>query len=94
MQYIDDTDHCRKTVDSVYWFGEKTGMEYNFYTSTQALFQNIHPQFISIISGKYRRETIRLSRLKNIRDIFLFPLGILQSIFWLRYYDIDVVFCK
>ena len=94
MQYIDDTDHCRKLVDSVYRFGEKTGMEYNFYVSTQALFQHIHPKFISIVSGKYRRETIRISRLKNIRDIFLFPFGILQSIFWLRYYDIDVVFCK
>ena len=94
MQYIDDTDHCRKAVDSVYRFGEKTGMEYSFYVSTQTLFQHIHPQFISIISGKYRRETILLSRLKNIRDLFLFPLGILQSIFWLRYYDIDVVFCK
>ncbi|MEI6774995.1 MAG: glycosyltransferase [bacterium] len=32
--------------------------------------------------------------MKNIPDFFLFIFGCFQSLFWLLYYRIDVVFCK
>ncbi len=47
-----------------------------------------------MFSGKYRRETYLKSRVKNIRDLFLFGLGILQSLYYLLLYKIDVIFCK
>ena len=51
-------------------------------------------KFISILSWKWRRETIWKSRLKNIRDLFLFAAGFFQSTFYLRKSKADVVFCK
>ncbi len=51
-------------------------------------------KFISILSWKRRRETPLKSRLKNIRDLFLFTVGFFQSIFYLRKSKADVVFCK
>lgn len=57
-------------------------------------FTHIHPQFVSILAGKYRRETIWRSRLKNIRDLFMFPIGIIQSLYWILRCHIDIVFCK
>ena len=51
-------------------------------------------RFISILSWKWRRETPLKSRLKNIRDLFLFAAGFVQSIFHLRKSKADVVFCK
>jgi len=51
-------------------------------------------KFISILSWKWRRETPLKSRLKNIRDLFLFAAGFIQSTFYLRKSKADVVFCK
>ena len=51
-------------------------------------------RFISILSWKRRRETPLKSRLKNIRDLFLFAVGFIQSTFYLRRSKVDVVFCK
>ena len=51
-------------------------------------------RFISILSWKWRRETIWKSRLKNIRDLFLFTAGFIQSTFYLRKSKADVIFCK
>lgn len=94
MQYIDTHDECRQFVKSVYRFGEKKGMEYSFFQSSKSSFQHIHPKFISILAGKYRRETIWISRWRNLRDIVLFPIGVIQSIYRLIIYHIDIVFCK
>lgn len=94
LQTIDTSRQYRQQIDKVFWFGEKESMEANFFDQHQDTFEYIQPQFISIIAGKYRRETIRRSRLKNIRDIFLFPIGIIQSIIAIVYHKIDVVFCK
>jgi len=49
---------------------------------------------VTIFSGKYRRETPLMAHIMNIRDFFSFLLGLVQSIFRLREYKIDVVFCK
>ena len=51
-------------------------------------------RFISILSWKWRRETPLKSRLKNIRDLFLFAAWFIQSTFYLRKSKADVVFCK
>ena len=51
-------------------------------------------RFVSILSWKWRRETPIKSRLKNIRDLFLFAAGFIQSTFYLRKSKADVVFCK
>ena len=51
-------------------------------------------RFISILSWKWRRETPLKSRLKNIRDLFLFTAGFIQSTYYLRKSKADVVFCK
>ncbi len=79
-------------IKNLYRLWEKHSLE-------QKTFHNIKPstfncKFISILSGKYRRETPLKSRLKNIRDIFLFIAGIFQSLFWLIYLRVDVIFCK
>lgn len=94
LQMIDESSHYRQQIDKIYRFGEKNGMEYKFFNQYKWLFQHIYLKFISILAGKYRRETIWISRWRNFRDVFLFPLGILQSIFWIIYYHIDIVFCK
>lgn len=94
IQYIDTHDECRQFVKSVYRFGEKKGMEYDFFQSSKNTFAHIHPKFVPILAGKYRRETIWISRWRNFRDIFLFPLGIIQSMYRLFVYHIDIVFCK
>ena len=51
-------------------------------------------KFVSILSWKRRRETPLKSRLKNIRDLFLFAAWFFQSVFHLRKSKADVVFCK
>ena len=91
---IDESSQYRQVVDNIYRFGEKKGMEYKFFQQYSWSFQYIHPQFISILSGKYRRETIWISRWRNLRDLFLFPLGIIQSLYWILIDRIDIVFCK
>lgn len=94
LQMIDQSGQYRQVVANVYRFGEKKGMEYKFFNKYKWLFQYLHPRFISILAGKYRRETIWISRWRNLRDLFLFPLGIIQSLYWILYYRIDIVFCK
>lgn len=91
---MDSAQRYRQKIDSIYWYGERTGMEYEFYTRYKDTFDSLTPQFVTIWAGKYRRETIWRSRLKNMRDIFIFPIGILQSLYYLMRYRIDVVFCK
>jgi len=91
---IDDTRQYRQVIDNVFWFGEKNGMEYKFFKQYESIFQTIHPQFIAILAGKYRRETLWISRWRNLRDMFIFPLGILQSIYYILSRRIDIIFCK
>jgi len=50
--------------------------------------------FVSILSGKWRREKTFLAFLKNIKDLFLLGIGTIQSLYYLKKYHIDVVFCK
>lgn len=76
-------------VKEIIRFWSKNSLE----QETAAKFWN-KVRFISILSWKRRRETILKSRLKNIRDLFLFAAGFIQSTFYLRKSKVDVVFCK
>jgi hypothetical protein len=69
-------------------------MEYKFFQQYESSFDTLHPKFISILAGKYRRETIWISRWRNLRDMFIFPVGIFQSLYYILSRRIDIVFCK
>ena len=92
IEWIQKKPHYVDSIQNIYRFGSKNSLESQVCSS----FTEEQPQieFIPIISGKLRRETIRKSRLKNIRDIFLFIAWFFQSIVLLLRYRIDVVFCK
>ncbi len=94
LQMIDNHPSYSDNVQSLYRFGESGWMEYSFFERYLPTFKHIHPIFIPIVAGKYRRETIWISRWKNLRDVFLFPVGIFQSFYRILYYHIDVIFCK
>ena len=79
-------------IDKIYRFGTANSLESQVCENFKDTVPEV--EFIPIISGKLRRETIRKSRLKNIRDIFLFVAGFFQSLFLLLTHRIDVVFCK
>ena len=85
---ISDPKYSDK-VKEIIRFWSKSSLE----QETAAKFWN-KVRFISILSWKRRRETPLKSRLKNIRDLFLFAAGFFQSIFYLRKAKADVVFCK
>lgn len=94
LQTINDTRQYKQLIDNVYRFGEKASMEQKFFDQYQHTFDQLEVKFVSIMAGKYRRETIWQSRLNNIRDLLLFPIGVVQSLYWLIYHRIDAVFCK
>lgn len=92
IEYISSKPQYSSKIKNIYRFWEKTSLE-------QDMFHKIKPstfvfKFISILSWKFRRETIWRSRLKNVRDIFIFIAGIFQALFRLIYLRIDVIFCK
>lgn len=80
-------------VQKIYWFGSKKSLEQKICHEIQKEIKD-KIDFVSIYSWKYRRETYRKSKLKNIPDMFLFVMGIFQSLFYLLRYRIDVIFCK
>ena len=91
IQFLDKRPVYLKQIANIYRFGSPESLE---YTVTKELQQETRLTFVPICAGKFRRETRRRSRLKNVRDIFLFGIGFFQSLFRLVRYNIDVVFCK
>ncbi len=92
IEYISSKSEYSSKIKNLYRLWEKKSLE-------EQTFHKIKPatfgfKFITILSWKYRRETIWKSRLKNVRDIFIFIAGIFQSLFRLIYFRIDVIFCK
>lgn len=83
-----DTQYSDK-VKEIIRFWSKNSLEQE---TAQKFWKKV--RFISILSWKWRRETIWKSRLKNIRDLFLFAAWFFQSTFYLRKTKADVVFCK
>ncbi len=76
-------------VKEIIWFWSKNSLE----QETAAKFWN-KVKFIHILSWKWRRETPLKSRIKNIRDLFLFAIWFIQSTFYLRKFKTDAIFCK
>lgn len=50
--------------------------------------------FLPLFSGKWRREKTLSALLKNLWDLWLLSLGIVQALRYLKKYRIDRVFCK
>ncbi len=92
LEWIYKKPQYVQRIDKIYWFGTQNSLESQICEELNVLEWNI--KFVSILSGKYRRETLRISRWKNIRDVFLFVAGFFQAFFRLLRYRIDVIFCK
>ncbi len=84
----------QEKVEKLYWFGAKKSLEEQTYYELMKYSPSEQIAFIPIYSWKYRRESYRKSRLKNIPDFFLFIFWFFQSFFYLLYHHIDVIFCK
>lgn len=98
IQHINKYSKYHNNISKIVRFWEDKSLEQEifFQIKQDSKYINIQNKiyFQSIISWKYRRETWFKSKLKNIRDVFKFLYGILQSLFLLQKYKIDVVFCK
>ncbi len=92
LEFLNKSPDYEQKIDKIYWLWSKNSLEEQVATEMKKVTQNL--EFIRIISGKYRRETYRKSRLKNISDIFLFLIWCFQSLYQLLLHRVDVVFCK
>jgi UDP-N-acetylglucosamine--N-acetylmuramyl-(pentapeptide) pyrophosphoryl-undecaprenol N-acetylglucosamine transferase len=84
--------HYAQQIDHVRWYGSRDGLEHTIFQQTNC--KNIYTSFVHSIAGKFRRETRILSWLKNVRDIFLFLMGMVSAFRFLSQSGADVVFCK
>lgn len=98
LEFLKQKDDLSAKIDAIYRFGDKKWLEHTvFKWLSDAHKESKHwfsLHFVPIKSGKYRRETLLRSRLKNIKDLFLFGIWVIQSFFKIIYYKIDVIFCK
>lgn len=92
IEFLQTKPAYENMVEEIFWFGEAKSLEEKSSHQLQALYEKLH--FIPIHSGKYRRETRRIAKRRNLRDIGLFAVGIVQSIYYLLRYRIEVIFCK
>ncbi len=92
IEYLYMKEDEKEKIKHIYWFWKKGSLEQKCAEEIRSACPDI--SFVPIVSGKYRRETWFSSRMKNIRDIFLFLFGCIQSFYFLLYYKIDVIFCK
>lgn len=94
LEYLKISPEYDEQVEKIYRFGAKKSLEQQVCKQLQVADSKEKLIFVPIYSWKYRRESYRKSKLKNIPDFFLFLFGCFQSIFRLLYYRVDVVFCK
>ncbi|MCX6824330.1 MAG: glycosyltransferase [candidate division SR1 bacterium] len=94
LEFLKNTPEYNHQVEKLYRFGAKKSLEEKVFHNLQEHDTEHKLNFVSVYSGKYRRESYRKSKLKNISDFFLFMVGFFQSIFYLLYYRITIVFCK
>lgn len=89
IKYINKTQHG---AHEFFWFGEKPSLEHITY---QKISQSVEKLYFSpILSGKRRRERELVALLKNIIDLVRLGIWFFQSLFWLLYHRIDIIFCK
>lgn len=91
IEHLDHKPEFLWKIAHIYRFGNKHALE---HTICQSLQKNNILSFVSIVSWKYRRETFIKAKIKNIGDMFLFGMGVIQSLFRLIRYRINIVFCK
>lgn len=94
LEFLKNHAEYADHIDQLYRFGSKNSLEEQVCIQLQETDPAAHLQFVPIHSWKYRRESYRKSKLKNIPDFFLFVFWFFQSIFRLLSHHIDVVFCK
>ncbi len=98
LEYVFHNQKYASQIKHIYWFWSKKSLEYTVFDWLKKTYNTnkkwYEIDFISIYSGKYRRETFLKAKIKNIRDLILFSVWVIQSLFCLLYYKIDVVFCK
>ncbi len=94
LEFFMTNEEYHDHVQKLYRFGAKNSLEKQVSKEIQAQNPTNPLVFVSVYSWKYRRESYRKSKVKNISDFFLFLVGSIQSIYLLLYYHIDVVFCK
>ena len=92
IEHINKHPEYSQEISKIIRFWEKNSLESEIYNKISQNNQNLI--FQTIVSGKYRRETPLKSKLKNIRDLFKFARWIIQSIYYLKKYKIDTIFCK
>lgn len=92
LQYIDKYPEYADKIWAIYRAGSKHWLEKKLFDETPLL--NISPTFINVISGKFRRETLIKSIIKNIRDMIIFCAGVFYAFYIILRYRVDVIFCK
>lgn len=85
-------NHYAGHINHIYRYGSRYGLEHTIFQQTDIRHTSV--SFVHSVAGKFRRETRILSWLKNIRDVFLFFVGIVQAMRFLHTARPDVVFCK
>lgn len=92
IQHLQNNSDLKSKVAQMFRFGTSNSLEQETCSELQKSIKNL--TFHSIYSWKRRREKGIWALIKNIRDLFLFAIGVLQSVFYLLQFKIDVVFCK
>ena len=92
IQYLHNSGKFKAKVNNMVWFWKKWSLEEENYQQLKKYINNLY--FCSILSWKRRREKSFSAICKNLWDLVLFSCGIVQSLFALKKYRIDVVFCK
>lgn len=84
-----NTPEINAKINQIFWFGWKWSLE----EKEAKVFWN-KVIFQSIFSGKLRRQRKIVAIGYNIIDVFKFIAGVFQALYYLKKFDVDVVFCK
>lgn len=90
IEYIFENKQIYNEFNHIFWIWEKNSLEEKICFNIK----NEKLKFIPIYSGKLRREKTLKAFLLNILDLFKFFYWIIQSIFIIKKYNIDKIFCK
>lgn len=91
INYIQENSQYSDKINNIFWFWKKVSLEHEIFSQ---LINKKDIYFVSIFSWKYRRENSLIALLKNARDLFLFSIGVFQSLYFLYKNKIDIIFCK
>jgi len=93
IKFLDVKPDLAQNVNHVYRLGTRKSLEAETCLSLTDN-STIPITFVSILSGKVRRQKTLKALFQNIWDFFLFIIAIVQSLVLLKKYHIDVIFCK